>query len=58
MWKAAIIGCGRMAGTIDDEVRDYPGMLFPYGHAGAYLALPDMELAAAADPDAARLRAF
>lgn len=56
--KAAIIGCGRMAGTIDDEVRDHPGMLFPYGHAGAYLLAPDVELVAAADPDTARREAF
>ncbi len=55
--RAAIIGCGRMAGTIDDEVRDYPGMLFPYGHAGAYLAA-GVALVAAADPDGARREAF
>ncbi|HET7559274.1 MAG TPA: Gfo/Idh/MocA family oxidoreductase [Limnochordia bacterium] len=56
--RAAIIGCGRMAGTIDDEVRDYPGMLFPYGHAGAYQLADGVELVAAADLDAPRLQAF
>jgi len=56
--RAAIVGCGRMGGLIDDEVRDYPGVLLPYGHAGAYVAAPGVDLVAAADIDAGRLRQF
>jgi len=56
--RAAIIGCGRMGGTIDDEVAQDSGVLLPYGHAPAYLAAAGVELAAAVDVDAARLQAF
>ncbi len=56
--KAAIIGCGRMAGTIDDEVQNFTGIIFPYGHAGAYKLAAGVDLVAAADIDLARLAAF
>jgi hypothetical protein len=29
-YRVAIIGLGRMAGTIDEEVVDYPGFHLPY----------------------------
>jgi predicted dehydrogenase len=48
-YKAAIVGCGRIAGSIDDEVRDYPRIIFPYSHAGTYQACADTTLVAAAD---------
>ena len=48
-YRAAIIGCGRIAGSIDDEVREMPGMLFPYSHAGTYEACDRTTLVAAAD---------
>jgi predicted dehydrogenase len=47
--RAAIIGCGRMAGSIDDEVRDYPAVIFPYSHAGTYQACSKTVLVAAAE---------
>ena len=56
--KAAIIGCGRMAGSIDDEVRDYPAIIFPYSHAGTYQACDRTMLVAAADVIEDKLRDF
>jgi predicted dehydrogenase len=56
--RAAIIGCGRMAGSIDDEVRNYPGINFPYSHAGTYRACPRARLVAAADVVEDKLEAF
>jgi len=49
VYKAAIIGCGRIASTIDDEVQGHPGIAMPYAHAGGYLACPHTQLVAAAD---------
>ena len=48
-YTAAIIGCGRMGGSIDDEVRNSPGIIFPYSHAGTYQACPRTTLVAASD---------
>ena len=53
-YRVAIIGCGRMACTIDDEVvgkLDKSGMLLPYCHAGGYLDYPETEMVAACDID-------
>jgi len=59
VYRVGIIGCGRMAGTIDDEIEwSHPDFLLPYGHAGGYVAVPHTEVVAAADPDPARLRAW
>lgn len=55
---AAIIGCGRIAGSIDDEVREYPAMIFPYSHAGTYQACESTRLVAAAEVVADKLSAF
>src|SRR5215470_13722575 len=55
---AAIVGCGRMAGSIDDEVRNYPAINFPYSHAGTYQACPRTRLVAAADVIEDKLQAF
>ena len=30
--KAAVIGLGRIASTIDEELGDFDGVEFPYGH--------------------------
>ncbi|MBC7261902.1 MAG: Gfo/Idh/MocA family oxidoreductase, partial [Chloroflexi bacterium] len=49
MFTAAIVGCGRMGGFIDDEVLDYPAVVLPYSHAAAYAAIPEVNLVAAAD---------
>lgn len=57
-YRVAIIGCGRMAGTIDDEVVGYPALVLPYCHAGAYAAVPQTNLIAAADTDEVKLKSF
>ena len=37
IWRAAVVGCGRIADSIEDEVADAPGWtLLPFSHAGAY----------------------
>lgn len=57
-YRVAIIGCGRMACTIDDEVvgkLDKSGMILPYCHAGGYLDYPGTEMVAACDIDEERL---
>src|SRR5438067_1943751 len=59
IWRAAIIGCGRIADSIEDEVADAPGWaLLPFSHAGAYQRCPRTELVAAADPNAERRARF
>jgi predicted dehydrogenase len=56
--KAAIVGCGRMGGFIDDEMTNYPDFVPPYCHAGAYVAAPETVLVAAADVVEAKLNAL
>ncbi|MBT3346461.1 MAG: Gfo/Idh/MocA family oxidoreductase [Gemmatimonadetes bacterium] len=57
--RAAVIGCGRMAGTIDDEITyDHPDFVLPYGHAPGYAATDGVELVAAADVDGEKLGAW
>ena len=59
LYRAAIIGCGRIADTIEDEVVDAPGwQLLPFSHAGAYQRCPRTQLVAAADPNPDRRRTF
>ena len=59
VYRAAVIGCGRIADTIEDEVHDAPGwQLLPFSHAGAYQRSPRTQLIAAADPNADRRRTF
>ncbi len=49
-FRAGVIGCGRMAGTIDDEIQtQHNDFILPYGHANGYAALADVDLVAAAD---------
>lgn len=58
-YRAAIIGCGRIADTIEDEIESAPGwQLLPFSHAGAYQRSPRTELTAAADPHADRRTGF
>lgn len=57
--RVGIIGAGRIAGSIQDEIEHGPfEFLLPYSHAGAYAAVPGMELVAVADVNAARLAEF
>ena len=49
-YRACIVGCGRMGGTIDEEVRGGPNaLLLPYSHAAGYTACERTTIAAAAD---------
>jgi predicted dehydrogenase len=58
-YRAGIIGCGRIASTIQDEFESKPGLqVFPYSHAGGYRASDSVELVAAADPSVERRQAF
>lgn len=52
-YRVAIVGCGRIAGSIDDEMPEgFPGL--PYCHAGGYTAVEATTVVAAADPDSSR----
>jgi predicted dehydrogenase len=52
-YTAALIGCGRMGATIDDEVRDRPNsfLWIPYSHAAGYAACDRTDLIAVSDVD-------
>lgn len=55
VYRAGIIGCGRIADTIEDEAVAGPSWaLLPYSHAGAYQRCPRTVLVAAADPNQER----
>jgi len=57
--RAGIIGCGRIAGSIEEETINRSGfMALPYGHAPAYRAAAGVELVAVADPDGAAAARF
>lgn len=58
MYRVAIVGCGRMAGSIDDEVLDYPAVALPYSHAAAYAQTPGVSLVAACDIQPEALQRF
>ncbi|MGQ0569230.1 MAG: Gfo/Idh/MocA family protein, partial [Armatimonadota bacterium] len=59
VYRAGIIGCGRIADTIEDEILVAPSWaLLPYSHAGAYQRCPRTRLVAAADPNPERLANF
>jgi predicted dehydrogenase len=57
-YRVALVGCGRMGATIDDEVRDRPDSWrwLPYSHAAGYMAVRRTQLVAVADavPEKAR----
>lgn len=58
-YRVGIIGTGRIASTIQDEIEASPfSLLLPYSHAGAYADYPKTEIVAAADPNADRRTAF
>lgn len=48
-FRAAVIGLGRIASTIDDEIERYDGVELPYSHIACYRAVPEIELAGLAD---------
>jgi predicted dehydrogenase len=57
-YRAALIGLGRIASTIGDEVEDSPGFLLPYGHMACYREVPEIEVVAGADPYAEQRESF
>lgn len=61
--STAIIGAGRMASTIDDEITSmdtWPSLKsqLPYSHAPCYRSCPDYLMVAVCDPDEAKCKAF
>ena len=48
-YRVCIVGCGRMGGTIDEEVRATPHGALPYSHAAGYTAFERTDIVAAAD---------
>lgn len=50
MYRAAVIGLGRMGSTYDDELHQGGTTFFPYAHGPSYVATPGVELVAGADP--------
>ena len=53
-YRAGIIGLGQIGNLFDED----PKRTDIWTHAGAYLAMPEMELVAGADPDADRVQRF
>jgi len=60
VFRVGVIGCGRMASTIEDEVQGprRGGLVLPYCHAGGYAIVEETEMVAACDIDEGRLKAF
>jgi predicted dehydrogenase len=56
--RAAIIGCGRMGSTIDDELPRWAASTKPYAHAARYAAVADTVVVAACDADPVKLQTF
>ena len=50
IYDVAVIGCGRMGGTIDDEMWKDPRFKLPYSHGAGYAACPRTRIVAAVDP--------
>jgi predicted dehydrogenase len=50
VYRAAVIGLGRMGSTFDDEMTQGGAIFLPYAHAPSYVAAPQTTLVAGADP--------
>ena len=50
MYRAAVIGLGRIGSTFDDEITQGGSIFLPYCHTPSYVASPQVELIAGADP--------
>ncbi len=57
-YRAAVVGCGRMGSTIDDEHVGKPHYPWPWAHAPAIVEARNVELVAGVDVDAERLANF
>jgi predicted dehydrogenase len=56
-YKAALIGLGRIADTIDDEVVG-SGWLHPFSHMGSYAQIPEVQVVGASDLYAEQRQTF
>ena len=57
-YRGAVVGCGRMGSTIDDEHIGMPHYPWPWAHAPAMIEARGVDLIAAADVDPAKLDDF
>jgi predicted dehydrogenase len=57
-YKGAVIGCGRMGSTIDDEHVGQPSYIWPWAHAPAVIEARNIDLVAASDTEPERLVDF
>ena len=57
-FRAAVVGCGRIGSTIDDEHQNRPQFRYPWAHAPAYIEAKGVELVAASDLRPAQLENF
>ncbi len=48
-FRAAVIGLGRIASTIDEEIEKYYGHPLPFSHIGCYMEVPEIVLVGMAD---------
>jgi predicted dehydrogenase len=55
-YRVAPFGCGRLGGTIDDEITGRAALHLPYSHAATYTAPPNTDVVAIADIDEAKPR--
>ncbi|MYB77186.1 MAG: Gfo/Idh/MocA family oxidoreductase [Chloroflexi bacterium] len=59
MYRVGIVGLGRVASSIQEEVAGYAGrMLLPYSHTHAYAAVPQTRVCAVADVDPQKTAAY
>jgi len=49
VYRAAVIGCSRMGGFIDNEVIGYPAIVLPYSHGAGFYASESTDLIACSD---------
>ncbi len=49
IYRAAVIGCSRMGGFIDNEVIGYPAVVLPYSHGAGFYASERTDLIACSD---------
>jgi predicted dehydrogenase len=57
-YRGAVVGCGRMGSTIDDEHIGMPNYPWPWAHAPAMVEARGIDLVAASDSDPAKLEDF
>ena len=58
-YRVGIVGLGRVASSIQDEVAGYAGrMLLPYSHTHAYAVVPQTRVCAVADIDSQKTAAY